>query len=265
MKKSIKVYLSAILVATLLFSNVSAFAATKPTRISSEQQINTANNIASLETELKAKGTDVILELNKLTTDYDVILKTTSSLEEHDKIQRLITTTKQLIQDYSLYKQFQSKDFLKGVNSVPTLSAEVAVVIAYFSANGYKLSAELLTHARDNNVVDSTYYPEYGYICNESPAIGAIWAKKDFNGSSIFSKNAFSSKDAKDLYYSIKHFDWVKHLSLDGNSYLEIKDRYDFDNKSEHTGVAGVAVEVMYQAQEAGVIVPFQVRINLYK
>ena len=46
------------------------------------------------------------------------------------------------------------------------------------------------------------------------------------------------------------------------NSSLNVSDRYDYAS-GDYTGVAGVAVNTMYQAQQAGILVPYYVKINV--
>ena len=175
----------------------------------------------------------------------------------------MITATENLIHDYSDYKLFQSSNIKIQGSYDPIYSAAVATVVAYFETNNYNLSAELLTHASDNDVVNSKYYPNYGYRCAGSPVTLGIWnSSGNFSGSGIFPKNAFASAELNDLYYAIHKFNYKKYFSSSGN-YLEISDRYDYAS-GDYTGVAGVAIQTMYQAQQAGVIVPYQVIIDVF-
>lgn len=265
MKKVFKVFLSLMLVASLLIPSVSAFAATEKTNVTtSEQQVSTVQNeITSLENNLKANNTDVISELKRQTSDYQTKLTNVASTEERSKIGRLITATENLIRNYSNYKQSQSSDNAIRSSSNSSYSAAVAAVVAYFEANNYNLSAELLTHASDNDTAGSEYDPVYGYLCGDSPVTLGIWnSSGHFSGSGLFPKNAFASAEINDLYYAIHKFNYKKHISSSG-SYLEISDKYDYAQQSEYTGVAGVAVQKMYEAQQAGVIVPYQIIIDV--
>lgn len=261
MKKIFKSFLCMMLVAVLLVPNISAFASTKSKETVSKQQVSIVkNNIETLENELAKHHTDVISELNKQISDYQTILKNAASTEDQNKIERLIITSKELIQDYSDYKQYRSSNIIS--NSDPVLEAEVATVIAYFQANGYKLAAELLTHARDSHRPDDLYEPYYGYLCAKSPVVDAIWNSSSLYGSAEFSANAFSSTVVKDLKYAIHEFCFIKHLNIGSSSYLEITDEYDYSS-GDYTSVAGIAIEAMYQAQEAGILVPYEVYIEL--
>lgn len=252
MKRFLRVFSSVILVAALLISNVSAYAATKKTDIK--------NNIATVENALNTQNTDVISELHNQINEYQIALANADGTEEQSKIERLIVTTKTLIRDYSNYKKQSDKSAIQSSNDI--YSAAVATVIAYFSVNNYKLSAELLTHARDNEILNSPYDPEYGYRCYSSPVVDAIWKSMDYSSTAVFPKKPFQSDELDDLAYAIHGFSFTAHH--DSDNYLEIVDTYDYAYQTEYTGVAGVAVETMYQAQEAGVITPYVVVIDLY-
>lgn len=56
-------------------------------------------------------------------------------------------------------------------------------------------------------------------------------------------------------------YNYTKTISL-SNSSLNVSDRYDYAS-GDYTGVAGVAVNTMYQAQQAGILVPYYVKINV--
>ncbi|MCU9969734.1 alkyl hydroperoxide reductase [Mobiluncus mulieris] len=58
------------------------------------------------------------------------------------------------------------------------------------------------------------------------------------------------------MYYAIHSFDWART-----GSYITITDRYDFGKGDLHS-IEGVAIEIMYQAQQAGVLVPYYVSIT---
>lgn len=210
-----------------------------------------------MENELKNLHSDVVTELQKQITDYKKIMNKENNVEERSQINRLITITEELSRDYQNYKKNNS---LQGVSQ---LKAEVAAVVAYFNANGYKLSAELLTHARDYHNPDGLYKPHYGYLCSQSPVVEKIWANPNtVSGSDAFNKNAFSSTVTTDLYYSIHKFQYIKHFNIN-NSFLEIEDTYDYASGDYPFSIGGIAVELMYQAQEAGVLTPYLVYIKL--
>ena len=258
-------FLSVMLVVALLIPGTSAFAATKTEdeTTNEEQASSIKSNITTLENDIKSNNTDVISELNEQISDFQSKLNSASDSKEKTKIKKLITTTESLISDYSNYKESQSNKIAiqrSKSSSNSEYSAAVATVIAYFDSHNYRLAAELLTHARDNDQVDSLYGPEYGYICAESPVVANIWNSSKFDGSSVFPYNYWDKSDLKDLYYAIHEFKYYKYINP---SSLLIRDRYDYTNKKEYHGVAGVAINTMYKAQAAGIIVPYQVVITL--
>ena len=108
-----------------------------------------------LEQELSSKGTDVIAELEKQIEYYQNMLNSFISQEQAEQIQNLISTTQELITEYQVY--INSEQTRGDFHLVYTPA--VATVIAYFNSQDYNLAAELLTHARDNNNLDSIYNP----------------------------------------------------------------------------------------------------------
>lgn len=130
-------------------------------------------------------------------------------------------------------------------------SPAVASVIAYFNSKGYILAAELLTHARDNDDLDSIYIPVNREIMYQSSVFMNI-----VNGTSSYGTSEFPDEGntvQKDLYNAIHYFNYSRSES---GRVVVIQDRYDFA-KSGYDNIAGVAVETMHAAQNEGTIVPF--------
>lgn len=173
---------------------------------------------------------------------------------EKENLNSLITTTKDLISDYQMYKQ-PMQMLPRGKYHI-TYSPAVASVIVFFNLSGYKLSAELLTHARDNNTAGSTYYPTNGDRISSSAVIQNICNGSLTEGSSLF-PNAGSTID-KDLYYAIHKFKYIKAPKA---RTITLYDIYDYEEEKEYTGIAGVAIDTMAKAQAYGTIVPYYVRI----
>lgn len=123
---------------------------------------------------------------------------------------------------------------------------------------GYNLSAELLTHASINSVVDSVYSPVYGSRVIASQISYNIASGLSMSGGADF-PNSGSSHE-KDLYYAIHSFDYTKS-GANGKT-VNIKDRYDFEDSKDYTGLVDFVVHKMFEAQQLGVIKPFQVRIT---
>lgn len=205
------------------------------------------NEIATINTELESKHTDVVSELNDQIAYYENLYLETSNSEEKEKINRLIETTQELIEEYEQYiNPMQTRGSFHLI-----YTSAVATVTAYFNNKGYKLAAELLTHAKDNNDLDSIYEPVNKDIMYQSSVFMGI-----VNGTSTYGISSFPDQGGtaeRDLYNAIHSF---YYSTSESGRVVVIQDRYDFA-KSGYSSVAGIAVETMYAAQNAGVIVPF--------
>lgn len=233
------------IISTVLFSIESSIkaSAVEP----QAEEVILQNEIATINTELESDETDVVSELNEQKQYYQTLYSQTSDAEEKKKINCLIETTQELIDEYEQY-----------INPIQTRGSfhliytpAVATVIAYFNNNGYKLAAELLTHAKDNDDLDSIYVPININIMHQSSVFMGI-----VNGTSTYGTAEFPDQGStaeKDLYNAIHSFYYSKSES---GRVVVIQDRYDFA-KGGYSSVAGVAVETMYAAQNSGTIVPF--------
>lgn len=103
-------------------------------------------------------NTDVIAELIELRVTYEKELAISTSNEEKDKLQNLINATNNNIVEYEFYMNNNS---ITGSFHL-IYSPAVSLIIAWFNNQGYYLAAELLTHAKENNTVNSEYTPVYG-------------------------------------------------------------------------------------------------------
>ncbi len=199
--------------------------------------------------ELKAQDTSIVTELQRQIDKYASMMELSKG-EKIKKLESLINTTYELIDQYESYS-LSSRGTYHAV-----YSAEVAAAIAVFSSLGYDLSAELLTHAKDNDKLDSRYIPVYDNNVPSSPVFINIR-----DGSVDFGSGAFpnsGTSDQKDLYYAIHSFNYRKSTS---GRVVIIEDRYDFEQGSLGSSFTGMIVDQMYAAQEAGVIVPYYVYI----
>lgn len=141
------------------------------------------NEIATINTELESDSTDVVSELNKQIEYYQNLYLQTSDVEEKEKINRLIETTKGLVDEYEQYlSPIQTRS---SFNLVYTPA--VAAVTANFNNKGYKLAAELLTHAKDNDDLDSIYVPVNKNIMCQSSVFKEIVNETSTYGTSAFS------------------------------------------------------------------------------
>ena len=115
----------------------------------------------------------------------------------------------------------------------------------------------MLTHAKDNTKLNSNYYPTNGSRVGQSSVFKSIASGTKTSGSGEF-KNSGTTVD-KDLYYAIHFFNFTK--SSASSRTVTIRDRYDFA-PGDYSGIAGIAVDTMYKAQQAGVIIPYYVNIT---
>ena len=96
---------------------------------------------------------NVVAELEKQIEYYQELLNSFISQEQAEQIGNLISTTQELINEY---REYMNTEQSRGDFHLIYTPA-VATVIAYFNAQNYNLAAELLTHARDNDNLDSIY------------------------------------------------------------------------------------------------------------
>lgn len=254
MKKVIR-RLSAIVLAMIMAISVNMpvraeEASVLPLKESVEMQMK--ENLAIIEEELNQQGTSVVEELNNAILWLEEEKTACTDAKEREKVQAIIDTTKRLLQEYVNYSSGIEG---QGVDH-PVYTPAVAAVASYFSACGYRLSFELLTHAQDNNVLDSTYIPHYGYLIDNSIVVRRIASEGITSGTAEF-PNSGSTTD-QDLYYAIHNFSYTFTKST---RVFVLSDRYDFA-LGDYNGIAGAAVDTMYMAQLTGVLVPYYVKIT---
>lgn len=250
MKRRIMSVISCLLVILLMTQPAFAFSSAEK---SDEQLIE--ENINILENELEENQTDVVSELNKMIRQYQEMLATVETDEESNQMSNLIATLEELIADYQLYDAGISTYKFHAI-----YTPAVATVIAYFNAKNYLLAAELLTHAKENTVLDSYYTPNYGARAMHSPV-----SKQIANNTAVSGNASFEQGERPvdmDLYYAIHDFSFTK--SFPTARVYTLRDRYDYKSKDYDFGdIAGIAVETMYKAQGAGVITPFYTTIRV--
>lgn len=202
---------------------------------------NVATAISAIESKLAANDTDVISELNEMK----------ARVTDENQIEQL----EEMINEYEAYSN--------GTLAVPygsfhlIYSPAVSAVVAYFNQQGYVLSAELLAHAKDNNVLDSAYVPSNGALMTQTAKYTELCANGLTSGTANFTTTGATVDD--DFYYAIHACSYTK--DVEANT-ITVTDRYDFA-PNDWSDIQGVAVDTMYQAQEAGVIVPFQLSITV--
>lgn len=245
MKRFISLFMTLAIVLSL---STSAFAAE---RVTASDAAEVHEAISLIENELAESNTCVIAELTAMKNRLSTFLSNTTDSAERVKISSQISQLEEMIAEYQSYQN--------GTLAVPygsfhiVYSPAVAAVIAYFSQQGYTLSAELLTHARDNDVLDSSYTPTNTALVTQTTLYTELCGNGLTSGSDAFEKTGATVDD--DLYYAIHGFSYTKDTT---NNTLTITDRYDFA-PNDWSDIQGVAVDMMYDAQEAGTIVPYQV------
>lgn len=247
MKHKFKVLISGLLAVLMLVPSSVAFAATLPAE---DDQI--AKNIVAIEDELTANDTDVVTELSDMIAKYKAMLNNPDETVDVDNVKNLISTLEGMLGEYQMYQA--------GISTYKfhvIYSPAVAAVVAYFNLKGYTLAAELLTHAKGNTTLNSNYYPTNGSRVKQSSVFQNIAKGTKTSGSASF-PNSGNTVD-KDLYYAIHDFDFTKPSA--SSRTVTIRDRYDFA-PGDYSGIAGIAVDTMYQAQQAGVIIPYYVNIT---
>lgn len=206
------------------------------------------DEISIIEEELNCNETNVTNELNNQIHYYQTLLENSTDEEQINQIKSLISTTEELIDEYNSY----SNSALTRGSFNLIYSPAVASVLAYFNACGYTLAGELLTHARDNEDLDSIYAPVNIDAVLNSNIYEEIKNWTTYEGTSSF-PNSGSTND-KDLYYAIHSFYFSKSIS---NWAIVIQDRYDYAASNDYGSIGGVAVDLMYSAQENGVLIPY--------
>lgn len=223
--------------------------------LTQSDEANLLNNINTIEGELAKNGNNVIDLLIQQKNDYEKALLNVENSEETLKIKTLIKTTDDIINEFKIYNN--SKRMRAPYHALYTPA--VGAVIAYFNSKHYKLSAELLTHAKENNVTDSYYDPVYKNIITSSKIFKNIALGKEINGTEIFPIDGDNID--MDLGYAIHGFSYYK--SMPKTRTVTITDRYDFAKGDRYDGIAGTAVDTMYKAMKAGAIVPFKMAMSL--
>lgn len=228
--------------------------AQEPTQSATDSASNSmVANVQLIENELDREGTSVDKELTRARDAYRQQLSDPlTSAQDRVTLGSLIVT---LDSQLASYEQYEQGHVIRGAFN-PIYTPAVAAVTAYFQVKGYQLSSELLTHASTNTTLNSTYHPlqATGSRVQASPVFTAIKTSDESSGTAAFPNTGDTVQ--KDLYYAIHAFSWTKASGL-----VTIRDRYDFA-PGDSTSIAGVAVNTMYEAQQAGVLIPYYVVIT---
>lgn len=222
-------------------------------------------NVATIiENELQKLNTDVVSEINKQADFYEEQFLSASSTIEKQKLLDLVNNYRDMASDY------QSQNFAYKTSSlygdpVDFRREEVITMCAYFASKGYDLASELLGHAYYNKDINSEYTP---INCNRvisskltyDIAYGNLTNSRDDENIDWMFPNSGSCNE-RDLYYAIKHFDFTKPSPESRVIYFE--DPYDYAYIENPSTIEDWAISFMYSAQEAGYIVPYQVKFAI--
>jgi hypothetical protein len=253
-----KKILSVLIIFSLFSLSTSVFAKdTKLGESTNKEQTSLLQLENILDKELKSNNTDVVSQLNKQIVQLKNEQKSATSQEDSNKISDIISTTELLIDEYNKSKNNQAPGITTQVVSDPS-SAAVTYALTYFSINGYNLAYELLSHARSNKILDSSYIPYYGYLVKQSPSYDTIRYGSSSYGSGEFKKQGNTVQ--MDLYWAMHYFVYSKDAR---NQYIHIDDRYDFARES-YGSIGSVVIGLMVEAQNFGILTPYYTQIGFY-
>lgn len=218
-------------------------------------EVDNEMNQRVLEDEMK--NIDVIKELEELKLEFANQLIVEKDEIKRNQLELQIKELDRSINIYSNYIQEENSKDTKYVDSCAMHDAAKSMIVAYFNFNGYKLSAELLNYAFANDSENAEYYPTLANIQQiySSEWFSTVEGLYPISGSSRFPKD-----DIPDLYYSIHQFAYHPS-SLAG--YVNITDRYDYEEDQSYPSATGVAVNAMYEAQVAGCLIPYNVEMAI--
>lgn len=223
-----------------------------------------------IERKLEEKNADVAFELEKQIRNYQNRLDTETDEQKQEQLRRLILDTQKLLDDYkgsNKRKTAVATTASSDQNADPTYIPKeldvffyentVSAVVAFFYANEYYLSAELLTHARYNRELNSLYTPINLEYLQTASEFKSVCEKTDVVGTGRFAKSGGAKE--MDLFYALHNFHYAK---FQNGEVVTLYDVYDFTFDGGFDFIDDVPIKVMYLAQERGVIVPFNVVIE---
>lgn len=243
--------------------------------IDSESVAEMSESTASIEEELAQRDTDVLNELQKTIEKYEKLLDGETPESERIKIQELIGVTEELI---GYYEAYNNPELLSSTYASPVLpnpinpnlapAAYVSAAIAAFGSLGFDLAQELtqqsLLHRK------GVYVPIYGNRVVSTKAFYKAVEETAMAGSIHFEHGGEKSADLfntyiQDVYIALGRVSYER--SYANSSKIIITDIYDYNDKEDRTdadiGIQGFVYDLMYHAQELGVISPVDVRIEV--
>lgn len=143
--------------------------------------------------------------------------------------------------------------------------AVIVSIIAGFYSDGLFLSGELLSHMLENEKRDSEYHPIFGKIVKTTNVISQIANNDLVIGHADFDDLGLVGYIVPELFTKIDTdaynalgtgFMYEKKPYKEEKIIINICDRYDFDPDKDGL------LELCYQAQERGLLIPFYTRID---
>ena len=245
--------------------------------INSEIELFSNNNspldvITSIQTELQASGTSILAELRKEKEDYSAKL-TDSSANRRVLIEKILGSIDESISNFENeeYASKNNKEIeLMVSNTIETmlLKNSIAATAALFRARGWVLAAELLWYNKANNALDMDYFPINANSIIKAPQIAEEVAPSNNISSSYEAKTPgilnglFESTAKGDAHNALGSFYYKKYYASPGMVKISIIDRYDWA-QTNGDELGDKIINVMFQAQEEGVLTPFYTNIDL--
>lgn len=246
---------------------------------SDENNMSTREFIISIDKELKKRDTCVVKELQSSRDDFISLTDKASATEKSIIMSKIefLTQSLNLIEEENYFQEEESdEDAEIKVNSETGISFEymekmiaVSSIYAGFSVRGWKLAADLLLFNIINKTEDIEYWSKYGNEIATASQIAndlayGIKISSGFEQHSPGSLNGlFDDTVEGEAYNSLgSHFYFIKTDAGNGNVNISIIDRYDWKELKDG-GSAGKLNNIMYRAQELGILTPFYTRINL--
>lgn len=199
----------------------------------------------ALAGEIERNGSSVNLELNNMLKEYENL----DSSEDAETIDEIKSVVKELI------SAVNSKG--KSIDSLYPVA--YAASVAYMYMNGYELSSELLIHFYYNTKQkeEGNYKTYYVPIHKSALYHSTCYYDYFYNGAKL----TYSSKDnplESDCYYSLHGTgEEIKY-----NNGVFITDLYDFDKEDNYGGPIGWVNDIMYEAQEKELALPFYIKFQ---
>lgn len=203
---------------------------------------------------------DVLDSLSKQINEYR---KMSDETPDDERIARLIDATDSMIRSYAEEANSDDVNLTSDALVVVPKPGEktVTAAIAWFYANGYKLSGELLTFASINESEKTVYKPLYGGRIVTSSVVQDISRGSITSGDINFNYSDDISENERDLALSLHSASYTKPDSA--STVVTISDTYDFSTDTDQdTGILQQLNNLFASFQSSGTITKFDVHIE---